>query len=324
MLTLRHLLTNEKTLFFWVFTLLACNFLDAQSRKENFRRGQSSIKSNENKLSSQLDHTSKEFTDSDLGLQRPVEVKSKGFGYHLGFSSKVYHTNNAASVSSGTGRESSGIWENSLNNSFLLGAYDLGEIAFSPLFSLGYTKFRHFGEEDLDLLDFDTLSFGPNAFFQFRDGWVIRTGLGVMIDYAPNDDMEKTYEQVSPMFALGKGFQIGKASSSWELSFAYHFSKSKQIIDDLLDRYEIGFLWTANWKVNRLEYSPYLRIAHGEYVNQDRRDLMGSLGLEAAYHFNSWFSSHLFAGYSFRSSNDNIYKFKRLDLGGGLRIDAKF
>ena len=64
-----------------------------------------------------------------------VEVKHTGFGYHLGFDSKLYYTNNAASASSGDGKEPSGIWENSLNNvAFILGAFDLGGASFSPLY----------------------------------------------------------------------------------------------------------------------------------------------------------------------------------------------
>ena len=203
----------------FVFSTLIFSFESwGQSKSESLFRGQQS-ELPQQIIGTQANNNS-EFIESDLGLQRPVEVKDKGFGYHLGFSSRIYYTNNAASASSGVGRESAGIWENSLNNFFLLGAYDLGGAAFSPLFSLGYSKFSHFGDDDVDILDFDTLQFGPNAFFQFDQGWTFRAGIGVMLDFAPNSSMEKTYHQITPTLAVGKGFSIGSASSSLELSIA--------------------------------------------------------------------------------------------------------
>ena len=69
--------------------------------------------------------------NSDLGIQRPVEAKDKGFGYHLGFETKIYHSNNPASVDGGPYKTSAGIWENALRNNFILGAYDLGGASFS-------------------------------------------------------------------------------------------------------------------------------------------------------------------------------------------------
>ena len=130
------------------------------------------------------------------------------------------------------------VWENSLNNFFLLGA--LGGAAFSPLFSLGYSKFSHFGDDDIDVLDFDTLQFGPNAFFQFDQGWTFRAGIGVMLDFPPTIIWKKPIIKY-PTLAVGKGFSIGSASSSLELSIAYHVTKSNQIIDDLLDWRLVSF-----------------------------------------------------------------------------------
>ena len=308
----------------FIFSALIFSFESwGQSKSERlFRSQQSELPSQI--VRTQGNNNNSEFIESDLGLQRPVEVKDKGFGYHLGFSSRIYYTNNAASASSGVGRESAGIWENSLNNFFLLGAFDLGGVAFSPLFSLGYSKFSHFGDDDIDVLDFDTLQFGPNAFFQFDQGWTFRAGIGVMLDFSPNNNMEKTYHQITPILAVGKGFSIGSASSSLELSIAYHVTKSNQIIDDLLDRLEIGFLWATNLQIKQFQISPYLRLAYAGYANQNRDDLLGSFGLETSYLFNDFVSAHLFSGLSFRSSNDELFDFNRLDVGCGARLEAKF
>ena len=197
-----HFCNGENFCFFYtIFSFKSWG----QSKSESFFRGQQS-ELPQQIIGTQANNNS-EFIESDLGLQRPVEVKDKGFGYHLGFSSRTYFTNNAASASSGVGRESAGIWENSLNNFFLLGAYDLGGAAFSPLFSLGYSKFSHFGDDDVDILDFDTLQFGPNAFFQFDQGWTFRAGIGVMLDFAPNSSMEKPTIKSPQLLLLAKGSQ---------------------------------------------------------------------------------------------------------------------
>ena len=265
-----------------------------------------------------------DFTSSDLGLQRPVDVKETGFGYHLGFDSKLYYTNNAASSPSGIGKESSGIWENSINNHFILGAFDLGGASFSPILSIGYSKFTHFGDEIIETFDFDTLSFSPNAFFQFSSGWTFRAGLGVMLDFAPRDGMEKTYQQVSPTLALGKGFALGTAQSSWELSAAYHATDSIHPIQDFMNRFEAAFLWSFAIPINRFEISPYLRFAYLNYSEQDRDDLLGALGVDLRYSFTHWFAMNLFFNFSFRGSNENDYDFTRFDGGGGLGFNAKF
>ena len=99
-----------------------------------------------------------EIVRSDSGLQRPVQSKKKGFGYHLGFSSKIYYSNNPLSAPSGLDKVSAGIWENSLNNNFLLGSYDLRGATFSPLVGLSYTNFNHFGHTFSEKLILDHLT----------------------------------------------------------------------------------------------------------------------------------------------------------------------
>lgn len=304
-------------------TLLVCSVATAQ-RQDDFRKSELEDFRNRSALRENTPRSSNDFTNSDLGLQRPVDVKETGFGYHLGFDSKLYYTNNAASAPSGIGKEPSGIWENSLSNHFILGAFDLSGASFSPILSIGYSKFTHFGDDIIETFDFDTLSISPNAFFQFSNGWTFRGGLGVMLDFAPRDGMEKTYQQVSPTLALGKGFSIGNAQSSWEWSLAYHLTDSIHPIDDFMNRFETAFLWSFTIPINRLGISPYLRFAYVNYANQDRDDALGSLGLDFNYSFTNWLAMNVFFNFSFRGSNNNDYDFTRFDGGGGLGLSAKF
>lgn len=309
--------------YFFGLTIVVCSSVWAQ-RQDDFRKSELDDFRTRNALQENQSSRDIGFAQSDLGLQRPVDVKETGFGYHLGFDSKLYYTNNAASSPSGIGKEPSGIWENSLNNHFILGAFDLGGASFSPILSLGYSKFTHFGDDIIESFDFDTLSISPNAFFQFSNGWTFRGGLGVMLDFAPRDGMENTYQQVSPTLALGKGFSIGTAQSSWEWSIAYHLTDSIHPIDDFMNRFETAFLWSFAIPINRLQISPYLRFAYVNYAKQDRDDALGSLGLDFNYSFTNWLAMNVFFNFSFRGSNNNDYDFTRFDGGGGLGLSAKF
>ena len=165
------------------------------------------------KYSNTSTRSSHEIAKSDVGLQRPVESKKKGFGYQLGFSSKIYHTNNPLSTEIGPRKVSAGIWENSISNNFLLGAYDLRGATFSPVIGLSYTNFTHFGHDLVKEMDFGSISLNFAGIFTFGKGWSLRPSLGYTADLSLEDSMSRQYSQVSPGIALGKSFTVGKAQS---------------------------------------------------------------------------------------------------------------
>ena len=67
-----------------------------------------------------------------------------------------------------------------------------------------------------------------------------------------------------------------------------------------------------------------MRLAYAHYSNKSRDDLIGSLGVDLDYFFTEWFSIGLFSNLSFRGSSNDDFDFNRLDIGGGLSLDAKF
>ena len=265
---------------------------------------------------------------SDLGIQRPVEAKNTGFGYYLGFESKLYYTNNPASVNSGILKEPSGVWENALRNNFLLGAFDLGGATFAPMISLNYTKFTHFGDELFDNFDFDSLNLNFAGVFQFGQGWTIRPNLGLSFDLNPKEGLERQYHQISPSLALGKQFKIGKAQSFIEWSIVQNFTDSAYVApgvpDDKLDRFETALIWGVNIPFHNFEFSPFLRFGYANYSNQDRADFLSNLGLELKYSFSHWFYLKLFANFSSRQSDEDTYDFNRFDSGLGAALNARF
>ena len=262
---------------------------------------------------------------SDLGIQRPVEAKNTGFGYYLGFDTKLYYTNNPASVDSGPLKEPSGVWESALRNHFLLGAFDLGGATFAPMISLNYSKLTHFGHDLNDNYNFDTLSLSFAGVFQFGQGWTIRPNLGLSFDLNPNEGLKRLYHQISPSLALGKQFKIGKAQSFIEWSLAQNFTDSANgAPDDKLDRFETALIWGVNIPFHNFEFSPFIRLGYANYSNQDRGDFLTNLGLELKYSFSNWFYIKTFANFSSRQSDEDTYDFNRFDSGIGAALNAKF
>jgi hypothetical protein len=265
---------------------------------------------------------------SDLGIQRPVEAKKTGFGYHFGFDTKLYFSSNPTSIDTGVLKESSGLWENSLRNTFLLGAFDLGGATFSPIANLSYTKFTHFGDELFRIYDLDVLGLNFAGIFQFGQGWSIRPGLGLTFDFDPRKGHDRVYHQISPSLSISKGFKMGIVQSFIDWSLTYNFTEKAKAIPgfpiDELNRFETAFTFGVNIPFSKFELSPILRFAYNGYSNQDRDDFMSNLGLDLKYSFSNWFYLKLFANLSTRQSNMENMDFNRFDTGLGAAFNAKF
>ena len=267
-------------------------------------------------------------TKSDLGLQRPVETKKKGFGYHFGFESKLLHSNNPGSApDSNTMIDSAGIWESALSNNFLLGAYDFGGASFSPIIGLGLSNSTHFGNDDLAALDSNNLNISFVGIFQFPQGWSARTGLSSSFDF--DTDMSQTYRQTSPTVGLSKGFNIATASAFVDLSFSYHLTDTGTYSseEDEMNRFETALLIGLSIPINNFEISPYLRFCLANYSNQDRNEFTTNAGLDIAYHFYDWLALKFLLSYSNRNASGldgAAADFSRFDWGGALSLNAQF
>jgi len=261
---------------------------------------------------------------SDLGLQRPVETKDKGFDYHFGFESKIQHSNNPGSSPDSTDLiDSAGIWENSLSNSFLLGAYDLKGASFSPILSLALSNAKHFGDDKLAVLDSSSLNISFVGIFQFANGWSFRSGLNSSFDF--DTSLTQTYRQTSPTIGLSKGFNIGKASAFADLSFSYYLTDTP-FEDDKMNRFETALLWGIQIPIGDFEISPYLRLSYASY-NEDRGEFTTNTGIDLSYYFYEWLAAKLLLSYSNRSANGQEGEgkdFTRFDFGGAVSLNAQF
>jgi len=274
--------------------------------------------------------SSHEIAKSDVGLQRPVESKKKGFGYQLGFSSKIYHTNNALSAKSGEYKVPAGIWENTLSNNFLLGSYDLRGATFSPVIGLNYTNFTHFGHDLVKEIDFGSLSLNFAGIFTFGKGWSLRPSLGYTADLSNENNMNRLYSQMVPGIALGKSFSIGKAQSFFEWSLNYAFTDSPEYDDkealnrEALNRLETALTYGIDIPFGDFEFSPFINLALADYSNQSKTDFTGTLGLNLTYSITDWMAFRIYSTLSSRNSSKDDSEFNRIDTGGGATLNARF
>ena len=279
------------------------------------------------KYTNSSSRSSHEIAKSDVGLQRPVESKKKGFGYQLGFSSKIYHTNNALSVNNGEYKFPAGIWENTLSNNFLLGAYDLRGATFSPVVGLSYTNFNHFGHDKVKVYakDFGSLSLNFAGIFTFGKGWSLRPSLGYTADLSIENNMNRQYSQIVPGLALGKSFSIGKAQSFTEWSLNYAFTNSPDNSNkDALNRLETALTLGIDIPFGDFEFSPFLNLALADYSNQSKTDFTGTLGLNLTYSITDWMALRIYSTLSSRNSSADVSEFNRIDTGAGATLNARF
>lgn len=320
--------------FSLLLSLAASLFAQSEAPQRSFDARPDPIEEYRQRNSASFSSTSQAVADSpdslqsDLGIQRPVEAKEKGFGYHLGFETKIYHSNNPASVDGGPYKTSAGIWENALRNNFLLGAYDLGGASFSPILSFSYMKFTHFGDDFFDTFDFDTLGLSFAGIFQFSNGWSLRPSLGFNADLNPREGLERQYSQFAPALALGKSFSMDPVQGFLEWSMAYNFTDTAYTLpgaaDDRMNRFETSLVGGLIVPFGNFEFSPMLRFALVDYAKVNRTDFMSSLSLQLQYAFAEWFKVKLQANLSARNSDQANMDFSKFDTGVGASLDARF
>jgi hypothetical protein len=279
--------------------------------------------------------SSPRFGQSDIGLQRPVAVKRRGLDYFVGFDTKVYYSSNPSIAGRNTQLAfPSGILQNNIHSSFRLGSYNWGNALFSPYIGASYTRFDHFGDEDLDTFDMNSRGIYGFGLVQFQNRWVIRTGL----NYSQDNNAKtgsRDYYDFYPNLTILKTFSLGKSLSLVDFAIGRHFTNAPHHgslpngVYDALDRWEFSSRWTVITHIGKLEISPYARIAFLTYNNgdmHDRKDLMREVGLDLEYPFNKYISAKLFARYVSRLSDGGpaSYDFERFDGGGGAALKAKF
>ena len=322
-----------KRICFWIIgiQMVSLSLLNAEVKRspevrygsiQEYRNRQALLKGSASSSSSTSHHA---VAKSDLGLQRPVETKKQGFGYHFGFESKLLHSNNPGSAAdSNTMIDSAGIWENALSNNFLLGAYDFGGASFSPIVGLGFSNSSYFGNDDLSILDSNNLNISFTGIFQFAQGWSVRSGLSSSFDF--NTAMSQTYRQTSPTLGVSKGFNIATASAFVDFSLSYHLTDTPSEADKM-DRLETALLFGVEIPIGNLEISPYLRFCLANYGNQKRDEFSTNAGLDIAYHFYDWLALKFLLSYSNRNASGEdgaSADFSRFDFGGALSLNAQF
>jgi hypothetical protein len=261
-----------------------------------------------------------EIARSDMGIQRPIEAKKTGFGYHLGFASRLYYSNNPLSADDDGSIDGGGVWENSLNNSFLLGSYDLGGATFSPIIGLSYLNNTNFGTDGHSEFNFDVLNVNFAGVFQIGRTWSLRPNLSFNNYFG-----DEGFTQFTPSIALSKSFNILSARSFIDWSLGYSFQDNDLLTPtDKNNKFESAWTWGLAIPLGNLEISPYLRFAYLNYNNDDRTDFKTDLGVYFDYTLTEWMKINTFLSYTNNSSDKSSNDFTRTDLGAGTSLTVKF
>lgn len=268
----------------------------------------------------QSDSQTVEIARSDMGIQRPIQAKKTGFGYHLGFASRLYYSNNPLSAKDDSLIDGGGVWENSLNNSFLLGAYDLGGATFSPIVGLSYLNNTNFGTDAHGEFDFDVLNVNFAGVFQIGRTWSLRPTLNFNNFFG-----DSGFTQFAPSIALGKSFSILSVQSFVDWSLGYSFESNDRLpVSDLHNKFESAWTWGVAIPIGDLEISPYLRFAYLNYSNDNRTDFKTDLGIYLEYTITEWMKINTFLSYTNNNSDKSSQDFSRTDLGAGTSLTVKF
>lgn len=323
--------TSKGLCLLFLCTQLGFSFIEAAEVNRNPEVRYGSIQEYKNRQAllknAQSSKMSADVSHSDLGLQRPVETKDKGLGYYFGFESKILHSNNPGASPNPNGfLDSAGIWENSISNNFLLGAYDFGGASFTPLLGIGLINSSYFGNDALKVLNSNNLNLNFLCIFQFSEGWSIRGGLSSFYDF--NSQMIQTYRQTSPTFGLTKDYNLGPATMFIDLSFSYHFTDTYSDLQaNKMNRLESALLFGVEIPIKNFEVSPYLRFCAGNYSNQNRDEITTNFGLDASYRFYDWLAIKSILSYCNRNASGpggEAADFSRFDIGTAVSIDARF
>ena len=272
----------------------------------------------------------KEILGNDLGAQRPVETKSVGFGYFLGFRSNIKYSNNPLGLpDKSDNKHPAGLWENSLRNNFRLGAFDLGGTSFSPILSLNLATTSFFGHKLYDNSIYkyqNSLGASFAGILQLPGNWSIRPSFSINSQF---QELDLTYHEFTPTVAFGKIVPLSAATLSFDLSVSYAFAHIADVAPDLPtdlnNRFECSLITGINFPIGSFEINPLLGLTLSKYPNQDDRlDFSTILGIDLKYNFADWCSLDLSSNYSLRSSNKKDYDYSRIDLSSSASLSTRF
>lgn len=276
-------------------------------------------------------NTDSDVSESDTGAQRPIVLKKNGLSAFFGYNTDYYYTSNAF----GTDAEeiASGIWTNTFYAGAGLGVFDMGEYVLTPY--VGGSWMIHDYTKSLKELEDENYNRTQSYVLllaQFGNGWSLRSGLSYLNDRNSNEDTEILRDFIYNIGTM-KAYTIDDSTQGiFTASAKYHdvdADKSAGGTRDELNRFDLSLSYEINKDFLGLEFNPKYQVSYNDYQNgnnNDRTQFTHTFSLDIVYHITESFRFETISTYtsndSSGSSNDDDYEM--YDLGGGLRLSARF
>lgn len=270
--------------------------------------------------------------DMDVGPQRILRANPPPTYFDVLFDSQFFYSDNA---------------------NYARSAYALGSTIFvntaqgavtSPVFKLGpgsaavaagiSSQWYNYGNPELHDLDFNASTIFASGKYTIGN-WLIAPGVNFtrLFNQANYDT---TYSEVLPNLGVQRVIPLNDRMffSVGDL-VQYHFTDVPADLlpnrSDINNRFDniasVTFTWQAT---RRFVIQPYYRFQYSYYIydtlgNYGRNDYLQSVGITAAYYFNSKFSARIFYNFNNRLSSDELAPpYTEMNGGLGLTLNLQF
>lgn len=187
-------------------------------------------------------------------------------------------------------------------------------------FSVGQQFFYYDEFEDLDFGSFDARAGLIYTMPRFRN-------LLLRADYSYNrltfDDSFDEFFQ-SHMLSLGAElpFRIGRAQ---QVSIGADFNFTLDADPDEPGRHDYSAFVGYSVSLTRaLSLGAVGRLAVRDYIEGDRTDVSGIFAVSASYRFTKWFSANAISTFATSDSNQDVFDYDVLNIGGALVLVFRF
>jgi len=313
-----------------IFLIASC-FVSAQ-RKLDLQKNASEPEAIK-QANSKNQKNDSDVSESDTGAQRPIVLKKSGLSAFFGYNTDYYYTSNAF----GTDSEeiASGIWTNTFYAGAGLGVFDMGEYVLTPY--IGGSWMVHDYTKSLKQLEDENYNRTQSyalLLAQFGNGWSFRGGLSYLNDRNSNEDTEILRDFIYNIGTMKAHTIDDSTQGIFAASAKYHDvdadkSPGRTGTRDELNRYDLSLSYEINKDFMGLEFNPKYQVSYNDYLNgnnADRTQFTHTFSLDIVYHITESFRFETISTYtsndSSGSNNDDDYEM--YDLGGGLRLSARF
>jgi hypothetical protein len=267
----------------------------------------------------------------DVGPQHILRLNPRPTYFDVLLDSQVFFSDNA-NYAQQPYAVSSWIFVNTVQAAYTPPVIQLGPGKAAAAIGLA-SQWYNYGDNRLENLDFNAETLFVSGKYTLGK-WQL--GAGVNLTRLVNqENYDETYREFMPNLGVQRVIPLND-----RMFFAlgdlvdYHLTEVPSVLGsrtDINDRFDniasLTFTWQAT---HHLLIQPYYRFQYSYYQHNslattDRDDYLQSLGLTAAYYFNSKFSVRAFYNYNRKQSSDQFAPpYLEMNGGIGLTLDLKF